>query len=487
MTNIKKLVILHSNDLHGDFLAKGGNAQQIGGVSMLSGYINKTRKKEKNVIYAIAGDMFQGSIIDTEYKGISTIEIMNLLAPDIVSLGNHEMDYGASHLLFLEKCATFPIISANLYINKPHIRMFSPYIIREIDGMKILFIGIITEEILSVAKLDPLIGTLLDVTEAANEVGKICNVFQTEDVDFTVVMTHIGIENDRRLAALLNPTWGVDIIIGGHSHTLLEKPDSVNGVLIVQAEMGTAQIGRFDIEVDIDNNCMHNYNWQLIPIDAQHCPRDVALEDLIHNYKDRTDEKYSRVLTRSIEQLTHPRRNCETTMGNLFSDIFKNCLELDVMLLGSGSLRKKELPLIITHKDLAEVFPYDDSIYRIYVTGKLFRQMMKHMLRKEALVGDEHAEFYQVSDGIELLYNVEKEIFTKFNLNDTPIKDEDVLRIGFQSYHYTNMGKSFNLSDQDLSSTKPRIVATSAFDIIDEWLCETDLIKTPALGRIVIE
>ena len=88
----------------------------VGGVSMLSGYIEKVRAEEPNTIYAIAGDMFRGSVIDSEYKGLSTIEIMNALAPDIVTIGNHEVDYGIAHLLFIEKCARFPIINANLYI-----------------------------------------------------------------------------------------------------------------------------------------------------------------------------------------------------------------------------------------------------------------------------------------------------------------------------------------------------------------------------------
>ena len=110
----KTLTLLHSNDLHGDFLAEKVDDKLTGGVSMLSGYISKTRREEKNVLYAISGDMFKGSLIDQEYRGISTIEIMNLLAPDVVTLGNHEVDYGLAHLLFLEKCAKFPIINANM-------------------------------------------------------------------------------------------------------------------------------------------------------------------------------------------------------------------------------------------------------------------------------------------------------------------------------------------------------------------------------------
>ena len=197
MANLKKLTLLHSNDMHGDFLAENVDANLIGGVSMLSGYINKVRQEEKNVIYAIAGDMFRGSIIDSEYQGISTIEIMNLLGPDIVTLGNHEVDYGVAHLLFLEKCAEFPIINANLHIKTNNARLFEPCHIIQIDGMKILFIGILTESVLSQCKTDGIIGTFVNVEDAAMEVGRICNTYNAMDIDFTVLLTHIGFEEDK--------------------------------------------------------------------------------------------------------------------------------------------------------------------------------------------------------------------------------------------------------------------------------------------------
>jgi 5'-nucleotidase len=133
MKNLKKLTLLHSNDLHGDFLAEKIDEKLVGGVSRLSGYINKVRNEEKNVIYSISGDMFRGSLIDSKFQGLSTIEIMNLLAPDVVTIGNHEADYGLAHMLFLEKCASFPIINANMYIKYVGSRLFNSHFIKEID------------------------------------------------------------------------------------------------------------------------------------------------------------------------------------------------------------------------------------------------------------------------------------------------------------------------------------------------------------------
>src|SRR4030067_3118729 len=254
--NTKKFTILHSNDIHGDFLAevRGEKGNLIGGLSLLSGYINKVRAEDENVLYIIFGDMVQGSLIDLEFKGISTIEIMNYLSPDVVALGNHELDYGLPHLLFLERIANFPIVNANLYIKKYNKRLMRPYLIINKAGFDILFTGIITEKVLDSLKMDSLIGSFVTLEEASQEIGKIVNAYKNDDIDLTIILTHIGFDSDKELAKLLKPEWGVDMIIGGHSHTVLKEPARVNNILITQAGVGSDQVGRVDIVVDDDTN-----------------------------------------------------------------------------------------------------------------------------------------------------------------------------------------------------------------------------------------
>ena len=121
---MKNLTILHSNDLHGDFLAEEIDAKLMGGVSMLSGYVSTVRQEEKNALYCIAGDVFQGSLIDSDYQGLSTIDILNLIDIDVMSLGNHELDYGISHMLFAGRYANFEVINAN-FIIKTCIQFFN--------------------------------------------------------------------------------------------------------------------------------------------------------------------------------------------------------------------------------------------------------------------------------------------------------------------------------------------------------------------------
>lgn len=486
MKNIKKLTILHSNDLHGDFLAEEIDNNLVGGVSMLSGYVNKVRNEEANSIYCIAGDMFRGSVIDSEFQGISTIEIMNMLSPDVVTIGNHETDYGIAHLLFIEKCAKFPIINANMHIKTNGARLFKPHCIIERDGMKILFIGVLTEDVLSQTKNDGIIGTFVDVNEAAEEVGKICNAYNAIDIDLTVLLTHIGFEEDKKLAARLDPAWGVDIIVGGHSHTQIEKPEEVNDILIVQAGTGTDYIGRFDIAIDTDKNCVDSYEWQNISINERTCPRDTALETIINRYKVQTDKKYNRLVTRFQKQLTHPSRYRETELGGLLSDVMKESLGLDVMLLGSGSVRNTEMGPIVLYSDLTECFPYDDPAYMLRVTGEQFKQMIMYMLRDEVWQGS-HCEFYQFSSGMRVVYDRNAHKFLDFSLDGRPVEDKKVYKIGLQHFHFKNVENFFSVSLEEIEKNgKTRMVATSCREILDEYLSSHQNLTREISGRLVV-
>lgn len=468
----RHLTILHSNDLHGDFLAEDVDDKLVGGVSMLSGYINKVRRETPNTLYMIAGDMFRGSLIDSEFQGISTIEIMNALGPDIVALGNHEVDYGIAHLLFLEKCCKFPIVNANVYIKTLGTRLFNSHHILEVDGMRILVIGILTEEIMGRAKKDTLLGTFVDVADAATEVGIICDSYKNVDIDFTVLLTHIGYENDMELAKALKPEWGVDVIIGGHSHTLPEKPAEVNGVLIVQAGIGTDQIGHFDIEIDTDTNSVHNYTWKTVPINAQNCERNEAIEELILNYKQITDAKYGAIVTTLTAKATHPNRYQETSVGNLFSDILKEHYGLDLALVGSGSLRKEALGPVVTKGGLLDMYSYDEKMISMKLTGAEIKHGIKHMF-DEAAADEEggHSEYYQISDGFLFTYDSKNRTLVEATYQGREIPDDVIFRVGIEGFHADNMANFLDL-DPDVVQERGewKIVTNNIRSSVEEYM-----------------
>ena len=487
MKNLKKLTILHSIDLHGDFLAEQTDEKLVGGVSRLSGYVNKVRNEEKNVIYTISGDMFRGSLIDSEFQGISTIEIMNLLAPDVVSLGNHEVDYGLAHLLFLEKCATFPIVNANMYLKLNGVRLFRSHVILRVDGMNILFIGILTSDVLAKTKNEALIGTMVDIEDAANEVGKICDAYRNEDIDFTVLLTHIGFEEDKKLAARLDPAYGVDLIIGGHSHTYLTEPCEVAGIPIVQAAIGTDQIGRFDIMVDTDTNSIDSYTWQCIPITEENCPRDPALEEVIEKYAAITENKYGRILTRFPRQYTHPRRNMETELGDLMAESLRDQLGVDLVLLGSGSIRKPKLGPIVTLCDFMEVMPFGDPLIRFRLTGAQLRHAVKHLLREESFLDGEHNEWYQFSRGFCCEYDRPTRTILSLKMNGKEVQDQDLYTVIMERYHFLNVGDYLDLKAEEIEKNgKPEEAATRTPNVLQEYFSRHEPLKLDGEPRLII-
>lgn len=466
---LKKFTILHSNDMHGDFLAEATGLAEghvIGGMSLLSGYINKVRQEEKNVLFVISGDMLQGSTIDTEYKGLSTIEIMNYLAPDVVTLGNHELDYGLPHLLFLEKMANFPIVNANLYIKKYNKRLMNPYLILNVDGFDIMFIGIVTEEALRTLKRDRSIGTFVSLEDAAAEIGKICNAYKNDDIDLTVILTHIGFEEDKKLAAMLDPVWGVDMIIGGHSHTFLEQPAEVNNILIAQAGVGTDQIGRFDIVVDDDTNSIVEWEWKLLPVNSDLAEPDPNIESLIATFKEEVDRKYNRLVGKLARKLTHPRREEETELGNLIADIFAQLDVLDVVFVASGAIRGTELGPLVTLSDLKQVFPYDDILYKFKVSGVHLTKIFTYILSSENKLSGE-GEYFQVSKGIQAIYNDTQKRLESLSLHGQSLKDDHHYTICMDGYRYQNSQAKLGITHEELG--KPKVVSKSAQDVLEEY------------------
>lgn len=481
--DLKKLTVLHSNDMHGDFMPEQIDEQRVGGLSLLSGYIRKVREEEENVIYVIAGDILQGSLIDTEFMGVSTIDLVNLLNPDVVSLGNHELDYGFGHLMFLARCAKFPIVNANLHVKNMDARLFDSHIILNVNGINILFIGILTEEILDIAGIDPILGTFVDVAEAAKEVEFIVNNYKRIDIDLTVLLTHIGIEEDRKLAQLLSPDLSVDLIIGGHTHTYMEQPEIVNGIVIAQAGTGTDHLGRFDLTINMDINRIADFTWSMVDINENSAPPDEAIDAVIKGYLTQTEKKYNRILSALPLRLEHEDRYIETALGNAVADSLQDAFGIDLFILGSGSLRTNGIGPLVTVGDLRTLFPYDDKAICLTIKGKVLRDMLQFFYR--AYAANESLEYYQYSKGTRIVYDKATGAISELEICGEPLNDERIYTVAFQDYHIINMPANFGAAAADLPKVRPdRVVATSCRDILQERI-SNKLFYAQREGRIV--
>lgn len=197
--------------------------------------------------------------------------------------------------------------------------------------------------------------------------------------------------------------------------------------------------------------------------------------------------RYSRLVTRFKKKLTHPDRNRETALGGLLSDILRKSLGLDIMLLGSGSVRTEQLGPIVLFSDLCECFPYDDAVYMLKVTGEQLKRMLAYMVRDEVWEGV-HCEFYQLSSGLRVVYDRKTHSFDRFDFNGEPIEEEKIYKVGLQKYHYINFEEFFSVPFDEISANgTPVVVSTSCRSVFDEQLSSNQNLDREVTGRLVIK
>ncbi|MBR0400230.1 MAG: bifunctional metallophosphatase/5'-nucleotidase [Mogibacterium sp.] len=469
---VKKITLLHSNDIHGNFT---GSLNDDGTVSeslaQLSGYIKAAKEANPDTIYCNAGDAFRGSLIDSEFLGLSTMNILNLLDIDVMALGNHELDYGISHMMLVDRFAEFPIINANLLIRENENRLFKPYhMVHCSCGLKILFIGLLTKDILDLAKNEGIVGTFIKVQDSIKEIERCRNTLREkgQTADLTVLLTHIGYEADLELAKQLDPSLGVDIIVGGHSHTYIEEPAVENGILIVQAGMNNTHLGRFDLFYNTQKKQIDSWEWQMIPIDEEHCPTDNFVRAMVNTYLLEINEKYGVIVTGLTRALDNYGRGNATELGQLFADAFATSLDVDIFFLASSSMRCYSLDKTVSLQDLREAYPYDGSIYLIDVSGEMLYRIIHHMLRSEVL-DDWKDVFFQTSKDLHIEYYRDEGDLT-LTFRGEPVIPDKTYTIGVQEFYYATADIGFGMTQEELNpGGELRIGTPDAFGLLHEY------------------
>ena len=273
------LTILHVNDTHSmlepsqvrltmdlsDTLKGRAVYVNLGGFATAMAAVERLRSDGGNVLFLHAGDMFQGSLYFTEYNGAADVDFWNTMGVDVATLGNHEFDKGPGLIqtALLEK-ASFAVTSANVNVaNEQSITSkdrLQPWVIREIEGQKIGIIGITTPDTPFISSP----GRNVVFSDPATAVNGAVAALEAKGVNKIIVLTHEGFEADKALAAKVHD---VDIIVGGHSHTLLGDYPSVGlhgvdsypfmakdadgqSIPIVQAWQWAYQIGRIALTFD---------------------------------------------------------------------------------------------------------------------------------------------------------------------------------------------------------------------------------------------
>lgn len=398
--------LLHTNDTHSytDKVAKRATA------------IKEARVKKPDSLLIDAGDVMSGTIYFNEFKGKAELEFMNAIGYDVMTFGNHEFDLGLSedgHKALAEfvKGAKFPFVSTNVdfskdslfkdvnkggYTDKAEDGNIYHGLIKEVNGEKIGIFGLTTMETKDISSPEKV--EFLNYLDKANEAVK---AFENAGVDKIVAISHLGyddtpaIDNDKELAKLVD---GIDIIVGGHTHTKLEEAVLVNKdedgkekepTVIVQAYQYNDFLGTLDVEFD-ENGVIVGYAGELISIADKQEDKETAA--MLTKYSERVDEiKNIETGGVAVNELPAPRssdgsvsvRNSEVALGNLIADgMLDKAKEFNaktvIAVHNGGSIRASIDKGPITLGEILTVMPFGNTLATMTLKGSDILDALEH-------------------------------------------------------------------------------------------------------------
>ena len=363
-----KTVILHTNDVHG----------AIEGYAYITALKADYEAKGAEVILVDAGDYSQGEVYVSDTKGLDAVEMMNVTGYDVVTLGNHEFDYGYAQLKENMTKADFKILCANVYGEDGTPIFDANYTYTTKSGVKIGFFGMETPEAQTKANPALIKGLKFD-TDLKAVAEKQLEALKDDDV--VIALSHLGVDDSSKPYTsydLYNAAKGIDFIIDGHSHSVMTK--GKNGEPIQSTGTKFANIGVIVID-DASKKIESNSLYEI----KEDTAKDAAVAAAAQKIIDRIDKEYGAVFAKSKVELNGAKapngnRDGETNNGDLITDAMlwkvmqnKEGLTVDadhvVAITNGGGIRAAIKVGDVTKKDIKTVLPFGNTIEVIYVTG----------------------------------------------------------------------------------------------------------------------
>jgi len=403
------LTIIHVNDNHAhhepDSVGDGGDSRQ-------SAVIKQIRSNVKNHITLDAGDRFLGTLFYTKYKGLDNVPFLNQIGFQALAVGNHEFDEGDQGLANLADAIKCPVLAANLDVSKskPLAGKIHPFTILTVAGEQIGIIGLVTADTKTGSR--PSAEVTFDRDYPA-VVEKYVELLTARKINKIVLLTHLGLAEDLKLAAQVS---NVDVIVGGHSHTLLSKtyreakntyPMKVNDkdgnpVYIVQAGGGDNRyVGKLDLEFDAQGR-VTRAGGDTILLSAYITPDPEIEAEVVKLAKPIEELKMKPILDRNgkpvtleIELPAGKVREEETLLGDLFTDALRWKAKSQVALQGGGGLRDTLTRGPITVGDIYRVLPFTNNLCTYRLRGEDLRSALENGVSRINESGN--GRFLQVS------------------------------------------------------------------------------------------
>lgn len=389
-----QLTILYINDLHGhleEFKEHQKDKATVGGIARIATLVNQVRTEVEsaggNVMLLCAGDILQGTPMSLVFKGEPDIRAMNHMRFDAMVIGNHEFDYGQENLRRLMGLASFPIISANILAASTEKLAAVDYVVNSYGDLDVAVFGLTTDETpISTHPKNVRDLEFLPPIEIARELVPVLR----GKADVVIALTHLGFEEDMRLA---EEVPGIDVIVGGHSHTRLDSALVLGQTLICQAYEYGMYVGRADIK--ISKGHLTEMRSALIPVDNS-VEIDPEIAELVTGYARRLGEELEKTVGVAVVHLEGERnsvRNRETNLGDLITDAMRTATGADVAITNGGSIRSSIDRGEITTKEILTALPFGGQLVTMNLTGR----QIAGVLDRAANLSPGSGAFLQVS------------------------------------------------------------------------------------------
>ena len=376
------ITILHTNDIHGrhaPFEAAPGDATSqtgdpgrspaefdhagmVGGFQYLAGKVGEIRKREgeSKVLLLDAGDTFSDDYVGNQTRGEAIIGLMNALNYDMMALGNHDFDYGLERTRELQELADFPMRGANVTENGEPV-FGQPWKVFEVDGVKIAILALTYHSTDKTAGTQNIRG--LTYSSGIDATRRYLPEMR-RSADIVMLLSHQGTATDRKLARELD---GVDIIIGGHSHDILRKPERVDGTWIVQAMADAAVLGELRLEVGADKrlrevtgDAHQLWNYQIEP--------DASIAALVARIDQPYTEALKEVLAYSVDRIPRDYRS-ESAFDKMVGEFMIEETGADVALMPGVGYGVSIYPGNVTRDRLYTLLPHPAKLVTFEMKG----------------------------------------------------------------------------------------------------------------------
>ncbi len=418
-----EITLIHFNDFHSkitEFKVSRKDKNKSAGIARIVKLISDLKKQNPNSFVFMAGDMIQGSPFSTLKKGSVSFSLFNDVI-DYLVLGNHEFDYGLNNLIHLINNAKFKTLNSNIFYknsNMPFTKITHDYI--NVKGVKIAIFGLTTSDT-PVTTL-PQNVKMLRFEDEIKTAKKFVKIFKRNKSNVIIGLTHIGFFRDKVLAKKVK---GIDILIGGHTHTKLKQGYMEGNTLITQARHNGEYIGVIKITLDTTSKRILNLKSRLVKVDSsikKHKATAKRVAQIEKNVMAGLDKQIGKTQTALIST-----RKQESNLGNLIADVIKTRSKADLALVNSGGIRADihKGPIKLFH--VLKVLPFGNSISIATIKGSLLLNIFKKSALKKG-----SGAFMQVSNNVK--YIIKNRILKGVTINGQKIMLNKIYRVATSNF-----------------------------------------------------